>query len=96
MAHVDAVGLVDLADEESVVGQELLGVNCRLVQEHSGDDSGDLVSIHRLNGGINTVTDEVLSIFTLDLVEAREINWWELKGVLLLLLLVLELLVTTF
>ena len=74
MIHVDGVGLVDLADEESVVWEKLLRVDGGLVQEHTGDDSGDLISKHGLNGGVNAVTDEVLSLFTLDLFKAGKVD----------------------
>jgi hypothetical protein len=75
MIHVDGVGLIDLAHEESVVGEKLLRVNCGLVQEHTSNNSGDLISIHCLDGGVNTVTDEVLSLFTLDLLKVGKVNW---------------------
>jgi hypothetical protein len=74
VVHVDVVSLVDLADEEGVVRQELLRVDGRLVQEHTGDDSGDLLPEHCLDGGINTVSDEVLSVFTLHLLEVGKVN----------------------
>ena len=97
MVHVDVVGLVDLAHEESVVCEKLLRVNGGLVQEHSSDDSGNLVSIDLLDGGIDTVTDEVLSLFTLHVVEVGKVNLWKLKEILLLLLLLtVVFLVSTF
>lgn len=87
MVHVDVVGLVDLAHEEVVVCEKFLWVNGRLVQEHTSDDSGNLVSIDLLDGGINTVSNEVLSLFTLHLLKVGKVNLWKLKEVLLLLLL---------
>ena len=87
MVHVDVVGLVDLAHEEVVVCEKFFWVNGRLVQEHTSDDSGNLVSIDLLDGGINTVSDEVLSLFTLHLLKVGKVNLWKLKEVLLLLLL---------
>lgn len=87
MVHVDVVCLVDLAHEEVVVCEKFLWVNGRLVQEHTSDDSGNLVSIDLLDGGINTVSNEVLSLFTLHLLKVGKVNLWKLKEVLLLLLL---------
>ena len=74
MIHVDGVGLVDLADEESVVWEKLLWVDGGLVQEHTSNDSGNLISKDGLDGGINTVSDEVLSLFTKDLVKVGKVN----------------------
>jgi hypothetical protein len=74
MIHVDGVGLTHLADEESVVREKLLRVDCGLVQEHTSNDSGNLISIDCLDGGVNTVTDEVLSLFTLDLLKVGKVN----------------------
>lgn len=98
MVHVDGVGLVDLADEELVVSQKLLRVNGGLIQEHASDDTGDLVSKALLDGGINAISNEVLSIFALDVVEVGQVNWGQLKEILLLLLLlvVVGLLVASF
>jgi hypothetical protein len=86
MVHVDGMGLVDLADEELVVCEKLLGVNNRLIQEHSSDDTSDLVAVDCLNGGINAVTHEILSIFSLHVVKVGEVHLWKLKEVLLLIL----------
>ena len=72
--HVDGMSLVDLAYEESVVREKFLGVNGGLAQEHTRDDSGNLLAIHCLDGGINTVSDEVLSLFTLHLVKVGKVN----------------------
>ena len=96
MVHVDGVSLVDLAYEERVVCKKLLWVNGLLVQEHTSNDSGNLVSVDLLDGGINTVSNEVLSFFALDLLKAGKINLWKLKEILLLLLLLtLEFLIST-
>ena len=97
MVHVDVVRLVDLAHEEVVVCEKLLRVNGRLVQEHSSDDSGNLVSIDLLDGGIDTVSNEVLSLFSLHIVKVGKVNLWKLKEILLLLLLLtVVFLVSTF
>lgn len=94
MVHVDGVGLVDLAHEELVVCEELLRVNGTLVQEHTGDHAGNLVSIDLLNGWIDTVSNEVLSLVTLHIVKVGKVNLWKLEIVLLLLLLELSLVST--
>jgi hypothetical protein len=91
VVHVEGMGLVDLADEELVVGQKLLLVDDGLIQEHTCNDTSGLISIHCLDGGIDTITDEVLFLLTLNLVEAGKVNLRQLK-VLLLLLLLLHLL----
>lgn len=95
MVHVDGVCLVDLAHEELVVCEELLRVNGGLVQEHTGDHAGNLVSIDLLNCWIDTVSNEVLSFVTLQIVKVGKVNLWKLKlAELLLLLLVLSLVST--
>jgi len=87
MIHVQGMGLVDLAHEERVIGKELSLVNGLLVQEHTSDDTGDLVTIDGLDCWIDAISDEVLPLFSLDLVEVGEVNLWQLKERLLLLLL---------
>ena len=87
MIHVQGVGLVDLAHEEMVIGEELFLVNGLLVQKHTSNDSGDLVSVDSLDCWVNAITDEVLPLISLDIVEVREVNLWQLKELLLLLLL---------
>lgn len=69
MVHVEGVSFIDLADEELVVRQELSLVNNCLIQEHSCDDTGDLVSIDSLDRWVNVVTDKVFPVFALDLLE---------------------------
>lgn len=85
MVDVDGMSLVDFAYEERVVSQKLLWVNGLLVQEHTSDDSGNLFSVDLLDGGIDTVSNEVLSFFTLDLLKAGKVNLWKMELLLLLL-----------
>lgn len=81
------MGLVDLADEELVIGQKLLLVDDGLIQEHTCNDTSGLISIDGLDGGIDTVSYEVLFLFSVNLIEAWEVNLRQLKELLLLLLL---------
>jgi len=67
--HVEGVCLVDLADEEGLVGQELLLVDHVLIQEHACDDTSNLIAKDSLDGWVNAITHEVLSVLSLDLVE---------------------------
>lgn len=67
--HVEGVCLVDLADEEGLVGQELLLVDHVLIQEHARDDTSNLIAKDSLDGWVNAITHEVLSVLSLDLVE---------------------------
>lgn len=70
VVHVEGMGLVDLADEELVIGQKLLLVDDGLIQEHTCNDTSGLISIDGLDGGIDTVSYEVLFLFSVNLIEA--------------------------
>lgn len=57
------------------------------IKKHTGDDSGDLVTIDGLNSWVDAVTDKVLSVFALDAVEPGEVNLRKTEVALGLLLL---------
>lgn len=94
VVHVEGVCLVDLADEEGLVGQELLLVDNVLIQKHTCNDTGDLLAKDSLDGWVNAISHEVLSVLSLDLVEVGKVNLWQLKVLLLLLLHLLDVLLT--
>jgi len=82
----ELMGGLCLATEVVVVREQLLEVHCLFVEKHTGDDWGCLVSEGSLDGAVNVVSDEGLSILTLELVETRHINLpWEPDHGLLLL-----------
>lgn len=62
-------------------------INGSLVEKHTGDDSGNLISIDGLDGWVDAVTDKVLSILALDGVEPGQVNLRKTEVALGLLLL---------
>lgn len=71
----DVASLVDLGDEVSLVGEELLVVDGRLVENHTGDGRGFLVTEGSQDGGVDSVTNEVLTLLGgLQTVELSSVN----------------------
>lgn len=62
-------------------------INGSLVEKHTGDDSGNLISIDGLDGWVDAVTDKVLSILALDGVEPGQVDLRKTEVALGLLLL---------
>jgi hypothetical protein len=83
------MSFIDLGYEEVAVGEEFSLVDGWLIKKHTGDDSGDLVAIDGLDSWIDAVTDEVLSVFALDVIEPWEVNLRKLEVSLSLLVLLL-------
>jgi len=62
-------------------------INGSLVEKHTGDDSGNLVTINGLNSWVDAVTNKVFSILALDVIEPGKVNLRKTQMALGLLLL---------
>lgn len=73
------VSCLGLLSEVHVIGEEKLEVDSLLVEEHTGNDWSGLITEGSLNGGVDAVADECLSLFALESIELLDINWRKLK-----------------
>jgi hypothetical protein len=58
------VGSLGLVHEIGVIAEQKLEINSLLVEEHTGNDWGGLIAESSLNGSIDAVTNEGLSLLT--------------------------------
>lgn len=77
-------GLTSLGLEVLVVGEQQLEVNGRLIEEHTSDGGSVLFTIGAVNGLVNVVTDEVVSVITLQSVELSNVHLRKLQHIFLL------------
>ena len=72
------VGFVCLGLEVLVLSEESLELNGRLVKEHTGDGWSELLSVSCMDGLVNVVTNEVISVITRQLFELSDVDWRKL------------------
>lgn len=60
------IGLASLSLEVLVLGQEQLIIDCCFIKEHTSNGWSVLFTVRGMDGLINVVTDEVVSIITLE------------------------------
>jgi hypothetical protein len=60
------IGLASLSLEVLVLGQKQLVIDCCFIKEHTSNGWSVLFTVRSMNGLINVVTDEVVSVITLE------------------------------
>jgi len=102
----DSVSLSNLLLEVDLIGEQFFVIDSGLVQDHTGDGRSFLFTVSLEDGGVNVVTNEVVTLFTLQVIKGSDVYlrqpqllgllWHSLTSHVLLLLIVhLRLLVTS-
>lgn len=83
------IGFASLSLEVCILSEQQFEVDSRLVKEHTSDCGSKLFTIGGMDGLVNVVTNEVVSIITLQRVELSHIHLRKLHWLFLLLHLLL-------
>jgi len=75
--HEENVSFVDLSPEVLGVTEQLLEVHGILIQKHTSDSWSVLFAISLLDHSINVVSNEVVPVWSTQLIQLRHIDRWK-------------------